>query len=191
MIQLAEGKVFMIGSIVGAVLCLAGLITFLALSAKVSDLMITMGGCIAGGLALALLLWDLGFIWDIINAGRWWEQHSVPWATPLSLVPGIGLWMGLAAAIGAIVLIGIVMGSRGRGIWLYLAEGLGLTAGILLLTLNVQPWNAGPGEEEPINLAGPEAREKVKLLKRYEPMTKGTLELFGRPRVPRPRGILR
>jgi hypothetical protein len=60
------------------------------------------------------------------------------------VLPGVGLGVGLLAAVLVAVAFGFLVITRRKYIWLLTAAGLGFLSGVLMLVLNVKPWLA-PG----------------------------------------------
>jgi hypothetical protein len=162
MIKLTEGKILLIVTIVVAVVCVAALVLYFVTPQHISDAFITVTGCIAGGWGITLLLWIVGFVWDILAVNSFMKE-AAGGRDEGGISPGIGLWLGLFLALAVVVIFAILIGLRGRAVWLYLGEGVGLLAGIILLTLNVQPWNTGKKEQ----------MQDSKFAKRYLPLVKG------------------
>jgi len=160
MIGLTEGKILMIGSLLAAALCAAALVVFLTAPVRVGDGFVTASSCFGGGWALAALFWVLGFIWDIKNMSSF--RQTLPGSEVTGMDPGLGLWFGLGFSIATVAVFSALASVRGRTAWLYLGEGLGLIAGVLLLTLNVQPWVTGA----PMSSQNPAFRD-TKMFKRY------------------------
>jgi hypothetical protein len=154
MIKLTEGMVLVIVTGVVALICVVALILYLSIAESISDIFLTVAGCLAGGWSITVLVWMVAFIWDIFTFNGVTKTRG-----GVGIVPGIGLWLGLGLALGLVAVFATLIGIRGRTLWLYLGEGVGLVAGILLLTLNVQPW---------------ESNDKMKYLaakeKRYRPL---------------------
>jgi hypothetical protein len=140
MIALLEGKMIMILSFVAAACLIAALVISLTASGKVRDLAISIASAVGGGCGLTLGLWLLGFIWDIFAFSSAAKAKS---PADVGLAPGIGLWIGLALALGVVAVFSTLSTLRGQSLWLYAGEGVGLLLGVLLLTVNVQPWVQG------------------------------------------------
>jgi hypothetical protein len=141
MIGLVEGKIIMIVSLVVAMLCVAGLIVYLTAADRAGGVFVTICGCVAGGWGLTALFWNLGFVWDVNTMSP--MSLYVPNSLGLGMAPGVGLWLGLGVSIGTVAVFSTMFSLRGQTGWLYLGEGIGFIAGILLITLNVQPWITG------------------------------------------------
>jgi hypothetical protein len=161
MLFLTEGKILLIVSQVAAALCIAGLIVFLTAAPRVADIFVTICSCVAGGWGVAALFWVLAFIWDINTMSL--ARQVAPQLFGTGMAPGVGLWIGLGASIALVAVFSALITIRGRTAWLYLSEGLGLVAGVLLLTLNVQPWVS---DEPADHFSG----KPTKLSRRYLPL---------------------
>jgi hypothetical protein len=169
MFQMTEGKIFLIVSCVVALFCIVALVLYFVTSERVSDVFLTVSSCLAGGWGIVALFWVLGFIWDIINTSSYIREMSE--GRGPAIMPGIGLWIGLFVTIGTVVVFSILIGIRGKTAWLYLGEGGGLLVGILLLTLNVHPWDASNGVEAAQARKDPIEVMKTKFFNRYWPLS--------------------
>jgi hypothetical protein len=139
-----QGKVILIVTLVVAVFAAVSLVLYLTINPYVSDLILTISGAIAGGWALTVLLWLLGFIWKVFTIHTKMKQmvKSNPFAgqVEFSVSPGIGLWIGMVVALASVAVFSILLGLRGKTLWIYLAEGVGLLLGVLMMLVAVQPW---------------------------------------------------
>jgi len=160
MIALTEGKIVMIFSFVAAAVLIATLIVAFTVSPNVSNIFVTVAIAVTTGLGLALVLWLVGFIWDVFACNAFNKGVGGGPRGDVEMSPGIGLWIGLGLAIGAVATFSTLSSLRGRTLWLYVGEGAGLLLGVLLLTLNVQPWSQGD-----INKP-----QDIKFVKRYFPL---------------------
>jgi hypothetical protein len=167
MLSLTEGKILLIISQVMAGLCMAGLIVYLTVPQRVADVFVTVCSCLAGGWAVTALFWILGFIWDIKTTSVF--RQTLQNVMETGMEPGVGLWLGLGLSIATVAVFSTVITIRGRTLWLYLGEGIGLIGGVLLLTLNVQPWISGEPNVQP----GSSQFANSKLLRRYSPLEPG------------------
>jgi hypothetical protein len=142
MIELAEGKVIMVSSLLALAICVTSLVVFATAPGRTADALVAVSGCVASGWGIAALLWTAAFFWDI-NTVSFYEQ-SMQGLPEVRMLPGVGLWLGLGVSMGVTAVFSVLLSLRGKMSWLYVGEGLGLVAGVLLLVLNVQPWVAGP-----------------------------------------------
>jgi hypothetical protein len=175
MIELTEGKVLLIGTLVVAGVCLAALVVYLLAPPRVSHLVVTLTNCLAAAWGVTVLIWQLGFIWDISRVLHWMKEFQGQ--PEPGFLPGLALWIGLGASLAVVILFAVLASLRGKGLWLYPAEGLGVLAGILLLVLNVQPWKPGPTLEDLRGVATVNERAALnsesKLESRYGKLLRG------------------
>jgi hypothetical protein len=139
-----QGKVIMIVTFLVAAFVVASLILYLTISPAVSDLLLTISSCIAGGWSLTLTLWFVAFIWKVFTlSSKVKELFQKPFfggGIQINLTPGIGLWLGLAIALGTVAVFSTLMTLRNKMVWIYLGEGIGLLLGLLMMLVAVQPW---------------------------------------------------
>jgi hypothetical protein len=143
-----QGKVILIVTLLIAVLSAVSLILYLTINPTASDLITTISCSIAGAWSAVVFFWYIGFIWKVFTFSSKMKElvnkqfGNNPFGIKLevSLTPGIGLWIGLVVALGTVGVFSTVMTLRGKTLWIYLAEGIGLLLGILLMLVAVQPW---------------------------------------------------
>jgi hypothetical protein len=148
-----QGKVILIVTFLVAAFVVVSLILYLTISPAVSDLVLTSSSCVAGGWCVALALWYVGFIWKVFTLARKVKEMTPNsfMGVEISLTPGVGLWLGLAIALGTVGVFSTLMTLRGKMLWIYLGEGIGLLLGLLMMLVAVQPWKIpadglpGPG----------------------------------------------
>jgi hypothetical protein len=108
-----------------------------------ADGAIAASGSAAVGWGVLVGIWQLGLTWKVINlAGRYTEQQRVQNIRPptASVYPGPGLGFGLLAATVVVLVFAILVLSRKRILWVLTAGGIGFLIGLLILVLNVKPW---------------------------------------------------
>jgi hypothetical protein len=141
-----QGKVILIVTLLIAVFSAVCLILYLTINPAASDLITTISGCIAGAWSITVAFWYVGFIWKVFTFSSKFKEFFGGRNNPfggtieVSVSPGIGLWFGLVAALGAVGVFSTLMTLRGKTLWIYLAEGIGLLLGILLMLVAVRPW---------------------------------------------------
>jgi hypothetical protein len=143
LIKYPEGKIILILTLACTVFCLASLVLYLTVPDKLSNVFLTIGGCLASGWGITVLLWLLGFIWDILTVNSSLKGIGRPGSNEEGIAPGAGLWVGLVVAAGVVAVFSTLLALRRQALWLYLGEGCGLLLGILLVAVNVQPWDTG------------------------------------------------
>ena len=137
-----QGKVILIVTLLMAVFSLVSLILYLTINPVASDVIMTIGGCIAGAWGVTVAFWYVGFIWKVFTLSSKVKEmfQKLGGNFELSIYPGIGLWLGLVVALGTVGVFSTLLTLRGKTLWIYLAEGIGLLLGILLMLVAVQPW---------------------------------------------------
>jgi hypothetical protein len=198
MIQLPEGKIILGASAGMGVLCLASLLLYWFLPERVSDRFITLSSCLAGGWGIVLVCWFIGFVWDIFALSSFLTDPNHFDRPPGPMGPGLGLWLGLGLAMGVVVVFAVLLAIRGRALWLYVGEVVGLAAGVLLVVFNVTPWDKGPDMTSQERSRKPLLALETKFARRYWPLSstfdreKQKMELMerlqrtGRQPTPRP-----
>jgi hypothetical protein len=136
------GTAFLAFSVVTAVLALVVLALSSSLPAETSDSLVTAGSGAALTWGVTAFFWILAFVWKAFTlwskvSDRRYTGSSEPKVTVL---PGIGLILGLLAALVVMAAFSYLLISRKRLPWLFTAIGLGFVLGFLLLLLNVKPW---------------------------------------------------
>jgi hypothetical protein len=169
------GRVVMFVSFGIAGLCLISLVFLLTPARTLSEVLLTFSALLAGGWGITALFGFLGYVWDIYSLKPFLEdpQHvfeSLFGRLPGTLSPGLGLWLGLGAAAVIVLLFAMLLTLRGRALWLYLGEGVGLTAGLLVLFLWIKPWDLG-AKLRPVDVAvSPLRLLETKYGQRYWPL---------------------
>jgi len=167
MIKLTEGVLYLVITILVTGFVITGMVLYLTIPERVSRIFVTVAGCVGAGWSLTLFLWTGAFIWDIFAASGWLKVNE----RGVGIYPGIGLWLGLVASLGAGVVSIIPVCLRGRPVWLSVGLGGGFLLGVLLFTVNVQPWSQGISRKEANEFRG---REKdipmPKFYRRYAPL---------------------
>ncbi len=138
-----QGKVLLIVSILAALLTIAALILHFTVDEGVSGILVTIGSCVGSGWGIAALLWIVGQIWKIFTQVAELKGRMGGLAERISISPSIGLWLGMAVAVGVVVVFSTLLSLRRQSLWLYVAEGSGVLLGVLLVVAAVQPWKAG------------------------------------------------
>jgi hypothetical protein len=108
-----------------------------------ADGAIAASGSAAVGWGVLVGIWQLGLTWKVINlASRYTEQQrSLNIRSPTaSIYPGPGLGLGLLAAIVVVLVFAVLALSRKRILWVLTAGAIGFFLGLLILVLNVKPW---------------------------------------------------
>jgi hypothetical protein len=168
MVRLTEGAIYLYVTTFVAGFCLNGLLLYLVAPGRLSANLVTTGACVAAGSALTLLLWTGGFIWDIFVVNNWILADRPDPSKVETIAPGLGLWLGLGAAGVGVAVFVVVICLRGKPILLVPALVGGLAAGVLLVTVDVQPWNPGPSRKEINEFRGePKDRPRAKAQTRY------------------------
>jgi hypothetical protein len=134
----AVGPVFLIVSALVAVLNLVVLSLFSSLKAEASDNLVAASGSAALAWGLTALIWLVGFLWKAFTLG---EQRPTQ---HLGIYPGIGIAVGLAAAVVILGVFSYLILSRGRFASWFVSGSIGFLLGLLMLLFNVKPWSA-PG----------------------------------------------
>ncbi len=153
----SDGKIIF-GVSLGIVV-VAGLALVLSLSSGVdrqlSDNLLS-GGTTAGVAWGALAsLWQIGVVIKTLVAwskasdtiDRLTKQYGVEAKVDITLriLPGLGLILGLIAALAAVALFFRLCASRDRMLWGLIGGGAGAFIGLLILLIRIQPWGVNGG----------------------------------------------
>jgi hypothetical protein len=170
MINLPEGKIILIGSAVAATLCLASFIFVAALPERVANYFLTFSSSLAIAWGLTLACWFVGLIWDMFALTDYLQNENNFDKPPGPMTPGLGIWLGLGAALVLLCVFAILLAMRGRAVWFFLASGLGLAAGIFVVVFLVRPWDTGPNLTPGARFKEPLLILDTKFGKRYWPL---------------------
>ena len=141
-----QGKIILMVTLLVTVIAAVSLVLYLTISPAVSRIILTVGGCIAGGWGITAVLWLLAVIWKVLRASSALneELNKNPmirdFQVDISITPGVGIWIGLVVAVGVVGIFASLAAVRQTTLWLYIGEGVGLLLGVLILVAAVQPW---------------------------------------------------
>jgi len=137
------GTAFLIFSTVTAVLALLAFALSSALPAETADPLVTAGSSAALAWGTTAFFWLLAFVWKAFTLWSKIADRRAPGSLEpkITILPGVGLFLGLLAALLIIAAFTYLIISRRKLNWLFTAAGLGFVLGIFLLILNVKPWH--------------------------------------------------
>jgi hypothetical protein len=141
-----HGKVLLIVGLVVSLVAIGGLVLCLMMPPRTAELFVTVSSCIGGAWGILALVWLAGWVWKVLKASQQVKEMMGirgGGEVDLSVGPSFGMWTGLAVALLVAAAFSTLMSLRGKTLWLYIAEGVGLLLGVLLLVVAVKPWEGG------------------------------------------------
>jgi hypothetical protein len=143
------GSPFLVFSVLVALLALLTVALAPALPADATDSLITTTGSTAVAWGVTAFFWIVGYSWRVFNV---WSEISerggdrpilgTPISSNTTVLPGIGLVLGMLATVLIVILFSYLLASRRRVGWILGAGALGFLLGSLLIVFSVKPWIA-------------------------------------------------
>jgi hypothetical protein len=130
-------------SLAVAALALVALMLTPTQQRDLADGAIAASGSAAVGWGVLVGLWQLGIAWRVFVVSSHFAEHQKIMGVRsqnASIYPGPGLGLGLLAAALVVIVFAVLVVTRKRFLWVLTAGALGFVLGLLILVLNVRPW---------------------------------------------------
>lgn len=139
-----EGKVLLGVSLAAAALAGIALGLYFAMDRETAEHYVTAGACFAEAWGVSVLLWLLGFMWLWIVSVRYKVEYKLQTLPEVNVqfLPDMGLIIAVVMSLGAVVVFSYVITKMEQKGWLWMSQLMGIIVGVLLVVLDVKPWDA-------------------------------------------------